>query len=75
MQGSFKQRMEFITKTVQIRQCRRCKSLWSGEHVELKVQEQIQFITVTVPHCPVCSEGFAAEIDRPSYRRSGKRVK
>jgi len=67
--------MAFTTKTIQIRQCRRCNSAWSAEDVELKVQDQIQFITLTVPHCPACSEGFAKEIDRPTYNRTGKRIK
>jgi len=67
--------MDFTTKTIQIRQCRRCRATWAAEDVELKVQDQIQFVTVTVPHCPACGEGFAAEIDRPTYRRTGKKIR
>lgn len=67
--------LEFVTKTVHIRQCRRCKSTWTGERIDLEVQERIEFITVTVAHCPVCSEKFSAEIDRPSYNKTGKRIR
>lgn len=67
--------MTFTTKTIQIRQCRRCQATWAAEDIDLKVEDQIQFVTVTISHCPVCSEGFAKEIDRPSYRRVGKKIK
>lgn len=64
----------FSIKTINIRNCRRCGSVWCGENIDLKVKDQIQFITITIPHCPVCSEDFAAEVDRPGYRRTGKRI-
>ena len=66
---------DFVVKTIQVRQCRRCQAVWAAEDVELKVQEQIQFVTITIAHCPACSEGFAKEIDRPTYRRTGKKIR
>lgn len=67
--------MEFTTKTVHIRQCRRCKSTWTGERIELEIQERIEFVTVIVAHCPACSDNFAKEIDRPTYNRTGKKLR
>lgn len=66
--------MSFVTKTIHLRKCRRCQSTWAAEHIELNVEDKIEFIMVTVAHCPVCSQGFAAEIDRPSYQRVGKKI-
>jgi NAD-dependent SIR2 family protein deacetylase len=65
--------VDFVVKTIQTRQCRRCTAVWAAEDVELRIQDQIQFVTVSVPHCPACSEGWAKEIDRPTYRRTGKK--
>jgi hypothetical protein len=65
---------EFVTKTIQIRKCRRCQSIWAAEPTTLDVQEQIVFMTVTIAHCPACSDSFAAEVDRPTYRRTGKKI-
>lgn len=67
---------DFIVKTIQTRQCRRCNAVWAAEDVDLRVQDQIQFVTITIGHCPICSENFAKEVDRPSYRRvPNKRIK
>jgi len=65
----------FQIKTIQIRDCRRCKTTWAAEAITLEVEDQVNFVRVTIAHCPACSESFAAEIDRPTYRRTGKRVK
>jgi len=66
---------KFSSKTLELRKCRRCDTIWSAEDITLNVQDKLELLIITIAHCPVCSQGFAAEIDRPSYKRVGKRLK
>ncbi len=66
---------KFSSKTLEIRKCRRCNTTWSAEDITLSVQDKLEILTITIAHCPVCSDSFASEIDRPTYKRTGKRIK
>jgi hypothetical protein len=65
----------FVIKTISLRVCRRCRTAWSGEDVQLEQADQINIMRVTIAYCPACAEDFAAETDRPTYNRVGKRIK
>lgn len=65
----------FPIKTISLRQCNRCKTTWSSERERLEPGDQINIVMVKITYCPACAEDFAAEIDRPMYERTGKRIK
>ncbi len=62
-------------KTIPLRKCRRCGNTWSSEHDKLEPGDQINIVIVKIAYCPSCSDSFAEETDRPTYRREGKRIK
>ncbi|MEE8113309.1 MAG: hypothetical protein V3T23_03035 [Nitrososphaerales archaeon] len=53
----------------------RCKTTWSSEHERLEPGDQVNIEKVRIQYCPACAEGFAAESERPTYHRPGKRIK
>ena len=65
----------FPIKTLAVKVCRRCKTTWCDETVKLEAHDQINLTKVTIAYCPVCADSMAAETDRPTYRREGKRIK
>lgn len=65
----------FPIKTITLRFCRRCKTTWSDERVQLEQADQVNIVKVTIAYCPVCAEDFSKETDRPTYRRGGKRLR
>ncbi len=65
----------FQIKTISIKECGYCQSKWSGEKITLNLHDKIDFIVVKIAYCPACAEDFASEIDRPTYRREGKRIR
>ena len=63
-------------KTISLKQCRRCKTTWSSEREKLEPGDQINIVPITIAYCPACADGFAEEIDRPTYeRRTNKRIR
>ena len=66
---------KFPIKTISIKQCKRCDSQWITEKVSLEVHDQINIAIIKISYCPNCAEGWASEIDRPTYERTGKRIK
>ena len=59
----------FPIKTISLRECRRCKSLWSSEREKLEPGDQIHIAMVKIPYCASCADDFAAETDQPTYKR------
>jgi len=62
-------------KTITLKKCRRCRTLWNSDRVELEPCDQINIVTVTIEYCPSCAEGMAEETDRPTYERRGKKIR
>lgn len=63
----------FNIKTIALKQCVRCGSSWSTERIALEPHDKVEIVTVRIAYCPACSEGFAAEIDRPGYEKSTRK--
>jgi len=70
------QMQEFLIKTILLRKCRRCQTMWSGDHEQLEPGDQVNIVIVKIAYCLSCAESFAEETDRPTYeRRSGKHIR
>jgi len=66
---------QFPIKTIALRICRNCKATWSDEKVQLNVADKVDIVKVTIAYCPACADDFTSTIDRPTYRRTGKKIK
>ena len=65
----------FPIKTIALKQCARCKTQWSTERITLEPHEQVNQVIVKIAYCPACAESFAAETDRATYNRTGKKLR
>ena len=61
-------------KSLQIRECRRCGSIWNTERIILEINDKIDLIKIKIAYCPACADSFASEVDRPTYHRTGKKI-
>ena len=68
--------MDFKIVTITLRKCARCNSTWTTERAVLEPGTKINLDgQIKIAYCPACAEGFAAEIDRPTYNRTGKKIR
>ena len=63
------------TKTFCIKICQRCRANWADERVALEPGDRLEIITARIAYCPSCADGFSEEIDRPTYKRTGKKIR
>lgn len=67
--------MDYQIKTIALKKCARCGLHWSAERILLEPGDQINLdASIRIVFCPSCSDGFSQEIDRPTYRRTGKKI-
>lgn len=59
----------YQTKTLALRECRRCKTTWSDERAMIEIGDHIDIIKVKIAYCPACAEGYGAKSERPTYER------